>query len=260
MEQMLESLVDTISIYGVGVHMIIAVFFAIHAMRRGQQMYWLWILFVFPFLGSVVYFFAMYLPNTRMEHNMRSGVGGVARLLNPGKELREAKKMYDLTPSLRNQMRVAQALLLKGDVGAAAAEYDACLSRAPAVDLDVPLAAAYAKLANQQPDAAVNLLRGIRTKNPEFRVEDVTLLSAKALAANGNQDAARQQFEYVMTRYGQFDAKAAYAMWLLEQKDVAYAKQLKQELDQTIRLWPRHAKHLNRVQMKALKKAFAQVG
>jgi hypothetical protein len=49
-------------------------------------------------------------------------------------------------------------------------------------------------------------------------------------------------------------------MWLLEQKDVAYAKQLKQELDQTIRLWPRHAKHLNRVQMKALKKAFAQVG
>jgi hypothetical protein len=76
MEQMLESLVDTISIYGVGVHMIIAVFFAIHAMRRGQQMYWLWILFVFPFLGSVVYFFAMYLPNTRMEHNMRSGVGG----------------------------------------------------------------------------------------------------------------------------------------------------------------------------------------
>jgi hypothetical protein len=36
MEQMLESLVDTISIYGVGVHMIVAVFFAIHAMRRGQ--------------------------------------------------------------------------------------------------------------------------------------------------------------------------------------------------------------------------------
>jgi hypothetical protein len=69
MEQMLESLVDTISIYGVGVHMIIAVFFAIHAMRRGQQMYWLWILFVFPFLGSVVYFlchvFAQYAHGTQ---------------------------------------------------------------------------------------------------------------------------------------------------------------------------------------------------
>lgn len=42
--------------FGLGRHIIIARFFAIHAMRTGRQMYWLLILFSFPLLGSVVFF------------------------------------------------------------------------------------------------------------------------------------------------------------------------------------------------------------
>ena len=52
---------------GLGLHVIVALFFAIHAMRSGQQMYWLIILFSFPLLGSVVYFVAIYLPSSRLE-------------------------------------------------------------------------------------------------------------------------------------------------------------------------------------------------
>ena len=53
------------TIFGIGIHILIAVFFAIHVVRNGQQLYWLLILFMFPLLGSVVYFFAIYLPNSR---------------------------------------------------------------------------------------------------------------------------------------------------------------------------------------------------
>lgn len=42
----------------VGLHIILALFFAIHAVRNGQPLFWLIILFSFPFLGSVVYFLA----------------------------------------------------------------------------------------------------------------------------------------------------------------------------------------------------------
>ena len=48
---------------GLGLHFLVAIFFAIHVVRSGQQMYWLIILFSFPLLGSLVYFFAIYLPN-----------------------------------------------------------------------------------------------------------------------------------------------------------------------------------------------------
>ena len=45
---------------GAGAHIIIAIFFAIHAVRTGQNNYWLFILLAFPFLGSVVYFLPPY--------------------------------------------------------------------------------------------------------------------------------------------------------------------------------------------------------
>ena len=41
-------------IFGLGLHILIAIFFAIHAIRTGREMYWLLILFMFPLLGSIV--------------------------------------------------------------------------------------------------------------------------------------------------------------------------------------------------------------
>ena len=37
---------------GIGLHVLVAVFFAVHAIRSRQQMIWLMILFMFPLLGS----------------------------------------------------------------------------------------------------------------------------------------------------------------------------------------------------------------
>ena len=43
-----------------GLSFLIAIYFAIHAVRTGQDRYWLFIMFSFPFLGSAVYFFAFF--------------------------------------------------------------------------------------------------------------------------------------------------------------------------------------------------------
>jgi hypothetical protein len=78
---------------------LIALFFAVHAMRTRQQMYWLLILFSFPMLGSIVYFFGIYLPNSRLEHGARKTIAAVAKSLNPERELREARAAFDFTPT-----------------------------------------------------------------------------------------------------------------------------------------------------------------
>ena len=41
-------------------HLALAAFFAMHPVRSGRPSYWLFVLFSFPMLGSVVYFFAEY--------------------------------------------------------------------------------------------------------------------------------------------------------------------------------------------------------
>ena len=85
-------------ILGAGVlHILVALFFAVHVVRTGQQLYWLLILFMFPGLGSIVYFVAIYLPDSRLDHGARKAVAVAARVLDPERELREARDAFDQT-------------------------------------------------------------------------------------------------------------------------------------------------------------------
>src|SRR6185295_15707548 len=98
------------------VHLAIAAFFGVHAIRSGQPMYWLFILFAFPLLGSIVYFFALYLPGMRNTRGGAKAARAVNALLDPNRELREASTEFDRTPTAYNRSRLAAALLAKGEV------------------------------------------------------------------------------------------------------------------------------------------------
>ena len=46
-----------------GLHILVAVACAVHVIRTQRQMYWLFILFAFPAIGSAVYLLAEVLPS-----------------------------------------------------------------------------------------------------------------------------------------------------------------------------------------------------
>lgn len=79
-------------------HIICAVFFAIHAVRTRKELYWVMILILFPLFGSVIYFFAVYLPEFRVPNQVRKVTNAAISALDPGRELREAQQAFDLTP------------------------------------------------------------------------------------------------------------------------------------------------------------------
>ncbi|HSY27452.1 MAG TPA: hypothetical protein VK832_08125, partial [Burkholderiaceae bacterium] len=86
------------SFFGLGIHVIIAIFFAIHAVRNQRSLYWLFILFSFPLLGSVAYFAVEYLPGSKMNRGMGKAATNAVSLLDPAREVREARAAFDLSP------------------------------------------------------------------------------------------------------------------------------------------------------------------
>jgi len=170
---------------GIGLHVLIALFFAIHAVRSGQPIYWLFILFSFPLLGSIVYFIVVYLPNSRLHTGARRAVAVAARALDPTRELREARAAFDFTPTAQNQMRLAAALLASGAPQEAAANYEACLKGPFASDPEIKFCAARANLDSGNFPRAAVLLQEIRAADAGFRAEAVQLLLARALAGAG---------------------------------------------------------------------------
>jgi hypothetical protein len=246
---------------GLGLHILVALFFAVHAVRTGQQMYWLIILFSFPLLGSVVYFVAIYLPASRMERGVRKvanvATGAVTKVLDPGRELREAKQVFDLAPTAQNQMRVANAYLEEGNTAEAAKQFDLCLQGPFATDAMIRVAAARAKLQNNQAEEAAQLLARVKTETPQFRPEQVCLLLAQSLAATGKNDEAKQEFVSAVARFDSADARGEYAIWAASQGDLDTANGLRAELEKAQQHWSKHTRSVHQPLMRRLDAAIA---
>ena len=230
---------------GIGLHVVLALLCAIHVVRSGQPLYWLFILFAFPLLGSLVYVFAIYLPDSRVQRNALRAVGSAARVLDPQRAVREARLALDETPTAHHQMRLAAALLDAGSADEAAQWYERCLVGPFAADLDIRLAAAKALVASGRPADALVHLAFIRQARPDFRADTVSLLTARCLAATSQPVEARAEFASAVERFGTFEARAEYAIWARESGDDATADRLDAEIDRITTRWNAHSRELN---------------
>ncbi|WMW81041.1 hypothetical protein RF679_01870 [Undibacterium cyanobacteriorum] len=242
------------------IHILFAIFFAIHAVRNNRELYWVMILILFPMLGSIVYFFAVYLPSSRMPHQVRKATNAAMSALDPGRELREAKQAFDLTPSAQNQMRLAAAYLEAGDAQQAAQLYEGCLQGPFANEKEMLYGAARARLQNGQSAAALELLQKIRGADAQFRKEAMYLLFGRAYAAEGQNAEARVEFVEAVTQFGSVEAYVEYALWALSVGEVATAEAQRDEINKLKQHWNKHHLAFHKELLQRLDQAFARVG
>lgn len=245
---------------GIGLHVLLALLCAVHVVRSGQPLYWLFILFAFPLLGSLVYVFAVYLPNSRLDRGARRAVVAATRVLDPEREVREARTALDETPTAQNQMRLAAALFETGEAEEAARLYETCLRGPFASDLEIRFGAARAFTECQRYREALAHLELIRSSNPNFRQEQVSLLLARCLAGVGRTDDARQEFQSAVAKFGTFEARAEYAIWALSIGDTATADALLVDIDRITQRWSSATRDLNDGAMRRLKAARESAG
>ncbi len=243
---------------GLGLHIFVAIFFAVHAVRTGRELYWLIILFSFPLFGSIVYFLVVYLPHSRLDRGLRKVTATAMKSLDPGRELRDARHAFDLTPTAQNQMRLAHAYLEAGDIPQAVQHFDRCLQGPFATDPEISHGAARAKLENGQPQAAIQLLKAIQQHSPNFRAEQVSLLLAQALDADGKRDEARAEFLAAVARFGSVESRAEYAIWAAGVGEIDTALRLRSELEHAQKHFTKHARNLHQPLFRRLDAALAQ--
>lgn len=245
---------------GLGLHILLALFCAVHVVRSGQQLYWLFILFAFPLLGSLVYFFAIYLPGSRLERGARKTLTAAARTLDPGRAVREARERFDATPTAQHQMALAAALLESGQAAEAAAQYEACLKGPFAADSDIRFGAARAFADCGRSAEALAHLEALRREHADFCADQIGVLRACCLATLGRSDEARSAFEETLSRHGTFEAHAEYAIWALGCGDQATAQRLQTEIERITRHWNQMSRELNEPVLRRLRAAEAAAG
>ncbi len=200
---------------GIGLHVLVALVCAIHVVRSGQPLYWLFILFAFPLLGSLVYVFAIWLPQTRMPRAAGTALRQASRALDPQREVREARAAFDATDTVQNRMRLAEALLATGAADEAAAHYEACLAGPFASDLEIRYGAARAFVDGGRDGgrlgAALDHLAFIEGINRDFRAAAVALLTRRAPPSSRRSSASGPSRRAPNTRSGR--ARTATRPW-----------------------------------------------
>src|SRR5688572_16811713 len=166
-------------------HIVAALLCAIHAVRNGHPMYWLLILFMFPLLGSVVYAAAIWLPELRQSRTAHQAKRKVRDLLDPGRELREARASHADADSVGNRLRLADALVAAGQAADAVPMYEQALTGLYANDPDIRGRMARALLEAGRAADAKTTLDALIAEKPDFKSAMAHLTYARAVAALG---------------------------------------------------------------------------
>lgn len=235
-------------IFGISLYVIIALFFAVHAMRNQQNMYWLLILFLFPGLGSLVYFFVIYLPSLRQSQGARTATRAISQLVDPNRAVREARTDFDRAPTVAHRLRLAAALLDADDAVEALEHYQAAASGPFSSDAAVLQGLARAQFANGNASAAQDALEKLFAADPLTRRQpEPALLYARALAAVG-APGTRAAFETALVSANDAAPRCLFAEWLAAQPDEAdrqRAREIYTEIVHDAKHWPRHAREHN---------------
>ncbi|CAB3745928.1 hypothetical protein LMG29739_00059 [Paraburkholderia solisilvae] len=250
------------SYFGIGLHIIVAICFAVHAVQTRQNFYWLFILFVFPLLGSLVYFFAVLLPSLRQSRGGYAASRAIAQLVDPDRALREARTDFDRAPTVQHRMRLGAALLAAGRAGEALEQYQAAANGPFADDPGLLLGLAQAQFAVGNAAAASATLTRLFNANPQTRNQaEPALLYARALAAQGTAD-TRAAFEVALKCASDAAPRCLFADWLVQQANEAdreRARGLYADIVQDARHWPRHAREHNREWLQRAQAALASM-
>jgi hypothetical protein len=217
--------------FGAGLlYLLIAVGLAIHAMKTGRSQWWLFILILVPFIGSIAYVAIELVPalfQTRSARQVKSNIG---TMLDPDKEWRERLAEAELVDSVDAKRGLAEECEKRGLWDDAIRLYERAATGIFADDPALLLGLARAKLGKGDPSGCLDALHRLEEVQPNLRNQEAHLLKARALEATGHTVEALKEYEAVSRYYAGFEARSRYGLLLLKQGQVSQARAVFQEV------------------------------
>ena len=212
----------------------IAIVCAVHAYRTGQDRFWIFVLLIAPGVGSLLYVILVVFPQWQAQHGSRT------RTLSPKEMLAKAQRDVEHAPTVDNRLRLADVLLEQEQPRAAARIYEELLSGEFAQDPRIlnGLAVSEANAGNFAASlAAYERMKASGTKLSR----ESELAHARALAADGQVDAAIAAFHALLPHYPGEAARGHFAKLLMDHGRWDEARAILAELNDRAKHAPPHA-------------------
>jgi hypothetical protein len=187
---------------------------AVHVVRTGRPMYWIFLLLIGSYVAVAIYFFAEVLPGLRNNRAARRMLSGAKDRIDPERHKRRAAQQLDVADTLDNRCRLADESFRSGDYQQAAELYRSGLKGLYKTDPNFMLGLARSQFALNLPAEAKRTLDDLIAANPDFRSSEGHLLYARCVEASGDIAAALHEYEAVSQGFPGEEARVRYAQLL----------------------------------------------
>jgi hypothetical protein len=175
----------------------VQVLLMIDCIRNQRDMYWLWLLWIFPVFGALAYFFYFRWNGSALEYILfrRSrNAGHLEHLRIAAEQIGNAANHEEFGDELWRQRRFAEA----------EAEYCAALSKDPKL-LDSRARIGYCLLAQGKAQDAWPFIEGVLAERPAHDHENLLWQAARCQCALGNLSESRALYESFLRKHSYFE-------------------------------------------------------
>lgn len=218
-----------------GLSLVFSIALCWHAVRSGQQPFWLWIILGFQPVGGLAYLAIVVLPELFGGATARKLHSGARQALDPTRDYRTAKAECELAPTPRNRMKLAQAATALGRHDEAEGLYAQAATGVHADDPALLLGRAKALLELDRYAEALALLQTLGEQEEAGRTPVAGLAMARAYEGLGRAREAEDTYRWALERLPGFEAAARYARFLAAQGRRAEAQAVLADMDDRLK-------------------------
>lgn len=217
-----------------GLSLIVSVAMCVHVVRTNQSMYWLWIILAIPWLGALVYLFAVILPGLSQGPAARRLAQGAREAIDPTREYREARAACEDSPTVHNRMRLARAAAALGRHDEAQHLYGEAAQGIHAEDPTLLLGRAVSLIELGRDAEALDLLDRLGKDGDRGRTPAAALALGRAYEGLGRMSEADVAYEWAAGRLPGLEGVGRYAAFLARQGRRREAEDAIAEMDRRI--------------------------
>ena len=211
-----------------GLLAILDAYCAWHIYSTGRPKWWFAVVFAFPGIGAAAYILFEIVPGTRggvqVQREINKTMDGIARAMDPEKELRRRIAELEINPSIDNKLALAQECMMSSMPGEAVKLYRACLTGAFEKDPNIRFGLLTALVAaGENLDANVEADRML-AQHHGYKSGEVKLFKARALEGQHAASAAEGAYAEAVEIFSGEEARSRYGMMLTVQGQTERAR------------------------------------
>ena len=186
----------------------------VHALRKGREMFWLWLFIIAPIIAPLFYLFAVLIPEWTGGRTARTMGRAARQAIDPERDYREAKQALEETPTVGNRMRLAQASAAHGRWKEAEMYWAQCADGPWAEDPSILMGHANALLELDRHADALKRLEQLRALGRDGETAQVALAFARAYEGLGRNQEADDAYRFAADRVPGLEAGGRYVAFM----------------------------------------------